>query len=490
MDPAFTSDKLAYHEAVDFLYGRINYERTGHASYSSSNYRLDRMRRLLDLLGNPHLQYPVVHVAGTKGKGTTSMVISGLLQGCGLKVGTYTSPHLLRLEERMRCQGKSCTPDELVNLVNRTRQAAQTLEDEGAGRPTFFELTTAMGMMHFADRDCDIVVLEVGLGGRLDSTNVCQPTVCVITSISLDHQAQLGDTIPQIAAEKAGIIKPRIPVVCSARDPQARQVIAQHAQSHQADLSLIDRDFQAEWTPLTPNGSKGQINMHPGARSFARLDYRTSRTNSIVGQSAWELPFLGPHQADNVAAALTAIDVLAERSSSRADCLRSPLASLGVGLVEQLQASLPTVRVPARLQPCGYQPLRIIDTAHNPASIQAAVDALDVHFPQAERTFVFASSRDKDYRQMVAILLGHCQRLIVTAYHNNPRGLPLNELLQVARACPSAGKSPPAEILQAEDSKTAWELAEQVTSRDGLICATGSFFLAAELLPLVGADPD
>ncbi len=243
-------ESRAYDQAVEFLYSRINYEKTGHASYSSDNYRLDRMRRLLELVGNPQSAYPIVHIAGTKGKGTTATVTAALLTACGLRVGTYTSPHLRRIEERIRFQGVPCTNTEFANLAQRMRSAAEQIEAEGGGKPTFFELTTAMGMLHFADKQCDIVVLEVGLGGRLDSTNVCQPTVCVITSISFDHQAQLGNTIEAIAGEKAGIIKPRVPVVCSARDPIAQQVVSDRCDLQQSLMYMVDRDFAIQWRPL------------------------------------------------------------------------------------------------------------------------------------------------------------------------------------------------------------------------------------------------
>ncbi len=208
------------------------------------------MRRLLELLGNPHDRYKIVHVAGTKGKGTTSNTIAALLHACGERVGVYTSPHLLRLEERIHCIGRDCTASEMVGLVQRVRTAAEQLEKEGGGRPTFFEMTTAMGMLRFADVNCSYVVLEVGLGGRLDSTNVCRPVACVITSISLDHQAQLGNTIAEIAGEKAGIIKHGIPLVCTARAPEARAVILRVAQERSSDHFFIDRDFTAAWRPL------------------------------------------------------------------------------------------------------------------------------------------------------------------------------------------------------------------------------------------------
>jgi dihydrofolate synthase/folylpolyglutamate synthase len=439
-----------YQAAIDFLYSRINYEK-GHASYSAANYRLDRMRKLLELLGNPQNQYQIVHVAGTKGKGTTSSAIACLLNSCGFRVGVYTSPHLLRLEERIQCVGRDCSASELVALVNRMRKAAETLETDGSGRPTFFELTTAMGMLHFAEVGCDYVVLEVGLGGRLDSTNVCHPVACVITSISLDHQAQLGHSIAEIAREKAGII--------------------QVAQEHSSPLLLINRDFSVDWRPIT---TQGEIELAKDP-TRAEVDYLTRKPNSWIGNSQWHLPLLGRHQADNLAAALTVLDVLAQTH-------RWPNAT-----VPKLQSAILGLKVPARLQVVGHSPIRIIDTAHNPSSITATIDALDVHFPNTQRTIVFASSRDKDFEDMLRILLTRCRRVVLTAYQNNVRGLPLADLEAAALAIASElaeSKSLLAQIAVAPNARQAWEEAVGSSGVNDLVCGTGSFFLAAELLPV------
>ncbi len=465
-------DPAAYQAAIDFLYSRINYEK-GHASYSASNYRLDRMRRLLALLGDPQNRYKIVHVAGTKGKGTTSCALAALLDTCGFRVGVYTSPHLLRLEERIRCVGRDCSAMELVRLVDRIREAAAILESEGSGRPTFFELTTAMGMLRFADAKCDYVVLEVGLGGRLDSTNVCQPVACVITSISLDHQAQLGDTISAIAAEKAGIIKAAVPIVSTARHPDARAVISRVAAEQQAPLYLIDRDFSVSWRPILRRDQQAAA----PSPAHAEVDYQTLLPDSLIGNSRWPLPLLGRHQADNLAGALSVLDVVATQ-------WQEPRAASSA-----LKATVLSLKIPARLQIVSQTPLQIIDSAHNPASVAAAMDALDVHFPDAPRTIVFASSRDKDFEEMLRILLVRSRRIVLTAYQNNVRGIAVPDLqaaaLQIAEQARQASSTIGlAEILTAPDAAAAWKLAEQCTTSNDILCGIGSFFLAAELLSL------
>jgi dihydrofolate synthase / folylpolyglutamate synthase len=472
----------AYQAAIDFLYGRINYEKVGHASYSAANYRLDRMRRLLELLDNPQSRYRIVHVAGTKGKGTTSTVVAHLLTHCGMRTGLFTSPHLLLLEERIQCDGIPCSAEALIGLVERVRSAAERLEEEGGGRPTFFEMTTAMGMLHFAEVGCDVAVLEVGLGGRLDSTNVCEPDVAVITSISFDHQAQLGNTIASIAGEKAGIIKLRVPVVCSARDEEARGVILQRAELNEAPVYLIDRDFSVQWNCLP--SSVESVSAKSSGRHLAEIKYHTSLSSSRIGDTTWQLPILGRHQADNVAAALTTIDVLLQTG-------RLPSQALTVfSSPVDLQAALSSLVLPARLQLMATNPVRIIDVAHNPASLAATVNSLNEHFPGHSLTLVFASSRDKEFTEMLRVLLPRCQRVVLTAYQNNPRALPLPELQAATHAIcqeifsPTCGQSHVPEILAAECPADAWELATQCANSQTVVCGTGSFFLAAELLPL------
>ncbi len=496
-----TTPCATYDQALDYLYGRINYEKIGATPYTLSYYRLDRMRKLLQYLGEPHTRYDIIHIAGTKGKGTTANLIYGGLCACGIPTGLATSPHLLRLEERIQFNGATCTPSQLVALTNSLAQAADAVEAGGAGRATFFELTTAMGLLHFANCQAAAVVLEVGLGGRLDSTNVCSPVVSVICSISLDHQSQLGDTIDAIAREKAGIIKPRTPVVCAARHPQAISAISQIAASQAAPLQLIDRDYRVHWSPLPHSRSTLRVEAREHSRSTLRVEELSpmvasratqtplgescdemnalveysrppqARPDEISLQGNWHTRLLGRHQADNLAAALCTLELLRERGWN--------LPS------EKLRHALGAIQPLARLQIVDHSPLSIIDSAHNPASMAAALQTIDDHFPDKQLTVVFAASRDKDWQQMLAQLWQRSAKLIITAYRENPRALSIDELHSAAQqlaatASPTTG--PMCVVDTADSPAAAWNLARSSASYKDVILATGSFFLAAEIM--------
>src|SRR5262245_48974556 len=233
--------------ALQFLLGRINYEHSAAMPYGARAMRLDRMRHLLHELGNPQDRLPIVHIAGTKGKGSTAAITAAILTAAGYRTGLYHSPHLDRVEERLIVDGQTCPPAEFVELIQQVRPVAEAMDrltsppaepaptpPPAGGQclsysPTFFELTTAIALLHFVRRAVDAVVLEVGLGGRLDSTNVCRPRVTVITNISFDHTRQLGNTLAKIAREKAGIIKPGVPVVSGVLTDEPRWVIEQVA---------------------------------------------------------------------------------------------------------------------------------------------------------------------------------------------------------------------------------------------------------------------
>ncbi|MEX0818462.1 MAG: Mur ligase family protein, partial [Pirellulaceae bacterium] len=322
MDGSRSPGDAKYQSALEFLYGRINYERTARGVPDASRLNLDRMRQLLEALGDPQLSLKAIHVAGTKGKGSTAAMIATGLTAAGYQVGLYTSPHLERLEERISIDGLDCTSAELVELVDALREPVAMLDRrsqarDGLDNPTFFEITTAMAMLHFARREVDAAVLEVGLGGRLDSTNLCRPVVTVITSISFDHVQQLGNTLAAIAREKAGIVKPHIPLVCGVRPGEALDAIRQIVAQRHAPLHQVGEDFEFQYTVPTQDDF---------AQTGGSINYRDSISLDGAGLNGVSVGMLGSHQAANAAVAIATLRRL------QSDGWRIPEAAIRRGI--------------------------------------------------------------------------------------------------------------------------------------------------------------
>ncbi len=456
--------------ALEFLLGRINYERMPVLPYGQRQLKLDRMRQLLTRLGNPDAGLPIVHVAGTKGKGSTSALVGSILHAAGYEVGLFSSPHLESIEERFAVNGLSCSADELVDLVDRLRPVvlAMDQEEDSSLSPTYFEITTALALMYFAQRKVDVAILEVGLGGRLDSTNVCQPAATVITSISFDHTKQLGNTLGQIAAEKAGIIKPGVPVLCGPLEEEPRQVIAEIAQQHGCRLIEAGHDFSHTYHP--PRQLDRQ-------QELGQLDFTGKFVDQAVELTGLPLQLLGEHQAANAALAVaTCLELQRQGWSISPEAIRMGLAEL---------------TLPARIEILSRQPTVVLDVAHNVASAQALVDVLTTSFVSDERILVLATSKDKDVPGIVRVLLPHFKRVIATAYQDNPRAVPAGELAQIISEQQSMA-NPAAEVTECSTPYDAWRLAQQFAqatkSNEPLICITGSFFIAAELRRPLSAD--
>jgi dihydrofolate synthase/folylpolyglutamate synthase len=464
--------------------GRINYERTATVPYNQRQLKLDRMRQLLVRLGQPDAGMKIVHVAGTKGKGSTSAMIAAMLTAAGYRTGVFSSPHLERIEERFAVDGRPCTADELVVLVDRLRPVVQGMDDEALGDgespagPTYFEITTAMALVHFVERKVDAAVLEVGLGGRLDSTNVCLPVVSVITSISFDHMKQLGNTLESIAREKAGIIKPGVPIICGATQPEVQAVIAEVAREHGCRLIQLGVDFTYQYERATPpsplgggpgRGSSLQSQRDsPSTPPLGKVDFTYSVPGQEQNLSNLTLAMPGPHQAANAAVALAVIEELRHQGwCISADAMRSGLA---------------TAALPGRVEIIARDPTIVLDTAHNPASARALVEALAELPTPTRRTLILSVSHDKDVRAIVRELVPHFDRAIITQYQDNPRAVPAESLAATVND-ELAQRGLKSTVCPTPSS--AWQHVCQTATPGELVCIAGSFFFAAEMRPLV-----
>ncbi len=440
-----------YQEALAFLHGRLNYEKVG-MPRTTADLRVGRTRRLLHALSDPQADLPIVHVAGTKGKGSCSVMIAAALTASGRKTGLSCSPHLNRLEERFAIDGRPATVDQFIALTEELRPVVAAIDSAGAPPLTFFEITTAMALLHFARQGAQAVVLEVGMGGRLDSTNAIRPRLAVITSISFDHMRLLGDTLGKIATEKAGIIKRRTPLVCGVRGDEARPAIAQVASRRFAPSRFIDVDFVYDYEKPTQPLK---------APSAGRVHVKTWRTD----WGTLDVPLLGEHQAHNAAICLAALDTLAE-------------TGLQVGR-EAVVHGFRDLTWPARVEVLGRRPWLVVDGAHNAASAEALAETLATCLPIGPRTLVFGTTREKDLTGQLRALLPLFERVIVTKYVENPRAMPPSEVVQEVAAF---GRPAP---LIAAMPEEALRIAREITPEDGLICVTGSLFLAAEFRALV-----
>jgi|TARA_B110000495_G_C22994260_1_gene585872 dihydrofolate synthase/folylpolyglutamate synthase len=448
----------AYESALGFLYRQINYEKMTGLTANCYRFRLRRMSELLSDLGlgrflhssHPVPPVPLIHIAGTKGKGSVAAMAASILTASGLRTGLYTSPHLHRLEERFRVDGQICSPKQLVPLVERLRQTVDPPSSNdpssGEGNASFFELTTALALLHFEREKCEAIVLEVGLGGRLDSTNVCAPSVSVVTSIGLDHQHVLGEDVVQIAAEKAGIIKSGVPVVSGVVDPDAQRVVRSTAAEQQSAFFQLGSDFEVTSTA--------------GASWGSRIDYTGLGNPGRRIQAV--LPLEGKHQSRNAAIAIATLEALDQQKVVVPDS----------AIVEGLAG----LKCPGRVErfdlPDGV--LAVVDVAHNEDSITALCDCLRNRFSERSIAVVFGTSVDKSAEPMLERLSEIADELVLTRFHDNSRFVDPSDLLPLLRP----GWSGQAQIIA--QPIDACRAALEKVSPGGILVICGSFFLAAE----------
>jgi dihydrofolate synthase/folylpolyglutamate synthase len=452
MNVRASSDSTEYRQALDWLYDRTDYERTRPAD--KSPFRLERTQRLLQQLGNPQLKIPAVHIAGTKGKGSTAAMIDSILRQAGIRTGLFTSPHIVQFEERMRVCGSQPTPEQLTTLIQRLRlllDAPATLPEDR--HPTFFEATTLLSWMFFTDEQIDIAVLETGLGGRLDCTNVCRPLVTVITSIGFDHMQILGNTLSLIAGEKAGIIKPQVPVVEGVLPAEASAVVASRSEHLQASRVVCGLDFTwAAETPHTPGDRSQTIRIRTPRNTFTQL----------------QIPLLGKHQAQNASLAVMACEILQQNGWPQ---ISSAAITNGLRLT----------RWPLRFEIFAGSPPVILDAAHNPDSISAVCQLLqETEWQDLDGTLIFAVAADKDAETMLRRALPQFSHVVLTRFTCNPRSVAPEALLPAARQLCDQLPNPP-QLHVTETPEAAFSLATALAADSGYVLATGSIFLAAEI---------
>lgn len=460
---------MNYQEALAYIYSFTDYERNGKYT-RDRNENLLRIAALLALLGNPHQQYSNTLIAGTKGKGSTAATIESVLRMAGIRTGLYTQPDLHTFRERARVDGRLISEDEVGELVPRIQTAVERLQAEGTFEPFItYEIGTALALLFFAYRQVQHAVVEVGLGGRLDATNVTHPLVSVITSISYDHMSILGDTLAKIATEKAGIIKQNGIVVTSAQSPEALLAIAAIARLRNARMVRIG---PAEADPAQREVDAGELPALSYRYQVAQQSEHGQHFTITTPERQYTdltTPLLGVHQVENATVALAALDVLREHGFAwNEDALRRGLAS---------------VHWPARIQIVGHRPTIVVDGAHNADSMQKLLDTLRSTFTHRRLIVVLGVNRDKDLARMVKTLTD-IDCVVLTRAHN-PRASHTEDLHALF-----AEYAPQVTVYTEDQSGAALDLASHLAQADDLICATGSLYLAAEALRWAAAHGD
>lgn len=442
-----------------YLDSLVNLERRHPAHIGADELKLDRMRRLLDALDNPEASVRCVHVAGSKGKGSVCEMLAAALQGCGYTTGLYTSPHLIDVRERIRLAGKPISKRDFASLIERAATAASTLPS-ATGEPSYFEALTAAALLAFAEKPVDIAVIEVGLGGRLDSTNLVHPDATIITHLQLEHTDILGATLPEIAAEKAGIFKPGIPAITLPQEPEAMRALVERAHAVGCELRVLGETVEGA-TTLDFTARFESDNEH-GPHS------RVSLVTNRVRYEHIPVPLVGTHQAHNAGLALAALDALAAAPDT-------PLACPEIDVVEGL------ARTPrdGRLDTLHTHPTIIADGAHTPRSIAALVEAIGATTTFDSMAVVFACNADKNIDEMLAEIGRGADKIIFTRASTTPRAADPTTLAE--RYLHTTGKD-----AQTEPTiKDAINTAARAVGRDDIILVTGSFYAAGEAKKLL-----
>ncbi len=449
---------MSYQRTIEQLYA------LGHelASTPSHKFDLAYVREMLEALAHPERRFASVLIAGTNGKGSTAATLASILRVAGYKTALYSSPHLVRINERIQVNGEAISDAEFGEVHDRVERTAQQLLHSGKlpWHPSFFEMLTVMAFEYFASVAVEIAVLEVGMGGRLDATNVVEPLISVIADISLDHQKYLGDTIGEIAREKAGIIRRHGVVVTLPQHPQANDVLGHAIQ--ECDGRAVSA---AKYVPPVSPGAAVYLHGRPTA-----IPGRNRYPLTVMGEEiAVDSPLSGRHQLRNLALAIATAE---------------ELGHLGFSVTpKQMEQGIRETHWPGRFQvlppsAATHDREMVLDVAHNPAGAWALRSALSENFPDRELTFIFAAMRDKPIQEIAEILFPTAEQVIVTQV-SNPRAATVQELRQ--------GASRTGAVLYAEDNiSAALQRARELGKPEGLIVVTGSIFLVGEAMSAMG----
>ncbi|KXZ40302.1 dihydrofolate synthase / folylpolyglutamate synthase [Alkalithermobacter thermoalcaliphilus JW-YL-7 = DSM 7308] len=429
---------MKYAQALDFIYG---------ASRFGIKLGLDNITKLLDLLGNPHKNLKVIHVAGTNGKGSTSSFITSILKNAGYTVGLFTSPHLEEFTERIRINGENIKQEDLARITCIVKDKIDEMINKGYNHPTQFEIITAIALYYYNEKNVDFVVLEVGMGGRFDSTNVIEnPLLCVITPISMDHKDELGDTIEKIAYHKAGIIKHGCDVVVYPQEKEAQKVIMEEVNDKNACVYIAD----IENKEIIESSIDGQVfNFKLGNEYYKNVNIK----------------LLGDHQVNNAIVAVSSVDILRKKHGIKIDN-------------DHIYNGLRETRWAGRIEILVKEPTVIIDGAHNEDGAYSLAKAMDKYFSDKNITFVLGMLKDKDADKVIEILMPKTSRIITTR-PNSDRSLSAYELKE--KIDTKTGK----QAIAIENIKDAIEYAVDTSKENDVVICAGSLYMIGEVRSLI-----
>ena len=444
---------MNYKAALAYIEKFIDYEKSPDFSRQARLYNLNRISLLLELLGKPQDRLRVIHIAGSKGKGSTAAFIASVLTHAGYKTGLFTSPHLITPRERCRIDNELISESDIAFYIDKFRPAIDTVSASEFGYVSFFEIYTALAFSYFADKATDFAVIEVGLGGRLDATNVVTPVTTVITPIGLEHTAILGETYGEIAGEKAEIIKHGCPLALAPQHPEAQAVFEKVASERDAPIVEVENFLQRDASSLVPRIVYNTV----GIPVAQRFDMETD----LDSYPQLATPLLGHHQFVNAATALAGLECLKQQGYA------IPKDSVYTGFKN--------VQWNGRIQQIMSSPIVVLDGAHSPVSMEALCRTLREGFRYARMIFVVSLMKDKNLTTIGDIVLKTADAVIVTQVANNPRVIPA-ETIQNAWAGTSR------KVVTCPDPEKAFAKALSDASPTDLICITGSLYLVGQAL--------